>query len=120
MSGQELTGIDLSARSQAILPRLPDRALRFRLTWTADDDDWFFELVNTEADPGCGVVRYRGTDFTPVLRDGLSRLRLDVTVDWLVDLRKPTSQKNQTSDQTVLVVMTASAVTRSPRPPSDA
>lgn len=61
------------------------RALRFHLTWTADDD-WFYELAGP---PRRGsVVRFRDVDFTYLLRAVLGHLWLDVSADWLIELNQ--------------------------------
>lgn len=61
------------------------RALRFRLSWTADDD-WFYELVDAGAEQRGSVVRFGDVDFTPLLRAALGHVWLDVSADWLIEL----------------------------------
>jgi hypothetical protein len=63
------------------------RALRFRLTWTADDD-WFYELAGVRAERRGSVVRYRDIDFTYLLRAALGHMWLDVSADWLIELNQ--------------------------------
>jgi len=63
------------------------RALRFHLTWTADDD-WFYELAGAGVERRGSVVRFGDVDFTYLLRAALGHLWLDVSADWLVELNQ--------------------------------
>ena len=101
MSDQGFTVVDLPPISPAILDSFHGcalveqagqvtwsrRALRFHITWTADDD-WFFELVGTGTERRRSVVRFRDIDFTPLLRAALGHVWLDVSADWLIELNQ--------------------------------
>jgi 2OG-Fe dioxygenase len=101
LSDQGFTVVDLSPISPAILDSFHGcapvgragqvtwyrRALRFHITWTADDD-WFYELVDAGAEPRKSVVRFRDIDFTPLLRAALGHVWLDLSVDWLIELNQ--------------------------------
>lgn len=101
MSDQGFSVVDLPPISPAILDSFQgcapaeragqvtwyQRALRFHITWTADDD-WFYELVGVAEEQRNSVVRFRGIDFTPLLRAALTHVWLDLSVDWFIELNQ--------------------------------